>query len=52
MGTGGSLEEYGLLHRLKNVCNASDEEIRLHCTDFCTDISDPVKKILLKDTYQ
>jgi hypothetical protein len=45
---GGSVEEFGLLHRLKNVCHASDEEARLHCTDFTFDISDPVKKIHTK----
>ncbi len=43
---GGSVEEFGLLHRLKNVCHASDEEARLHCTDFTFDISDPVKKYI------
>lgn len=43
---GGSHEEFGLLYRFKNLCQTSDEDTRIHCTDFMSDISDPVSNPL------
>lgn len=45
--TGGSSEEFGLLHRIKNVYNASDEEMRVYFTDMTADISDQVSRTQL-----
>jgi len=39
---GGSLEEFGLLYRMKTTCNATEEDIICHCSDFVFDITDPV----------